>query len=60
MNFEEQVKAHKELSRKIDALELEKKALGLAILEQMDSKSVSVGDFIVKRYTRLTFKLSVL
>lgn len=59
MNFEEQVKAHKELSRKIEELEEKKKALGIAIMEQMEGKSQKVADYLVRRFMRLSFKVSI-
>lgn len=59
MNLQEQIKAHKEISRKIEQLELEKKALGIAIMQQMQGKSLKVADYLVKRFMRLSFKVSI-
>jgi len=59
MNFEEQIKRHKEISQKIEELEEEKKALSISIMEQMEGKSVQVADFLVKRFQRLSIKLSL-
>lgn len=59
MNLQEQIKAHKELSLKIEQLEQEKKALGMAIMRQMQDKSLRVSNFIVRRFMRLSFKVSI-
>ncbi len=59
MTFDDQVRKYKELSRTIDDLEQEKKALGGYIMQQMKDKSMRVGDFIVKRFMRLSIHLSV-
>lgn len=59
MNLEEQVKRYKEISRKIEELEQQKKALGAAIMQQVQGKSLRVADYLVKRYMRLSFKLSL-
>jgi hypothetical protein len=59
MNLEEQIKAHKELSLTIEELERQKKALGLAIMQQMQSKTLRVGNYLVKKFMRLSIKLSL-
>lgn len=59
MNLQNQIKLHKELSKKIDELENEKKTLGLAIMHQMQGKTLTVPGFIVRRYSRLSIKLSI-
>ena len=59
MRLEDQVKLHKELSKKIDELEAQKKELGLAIMQQMTSKVISLPGFVVRRYSRLSFKLTI-
>jgi len=59
MNLEEQIKMHKALSQKIEELEQERKALGNSILQQMQEKSMHVAGYIVRRFTRLSFKLSL-
>jgi len=59
MNFEEQVKKHKEISRQIEELEETKKALSLSIMAQMQSKSVRTEDFLIKCCQRLSIKLTL-
>lgn len=52
--LEEQVRLHKELSEKIEELETLKKTLGQSILKKMTTKSLQVGNYLVKQYTRLS------
>lgn len=59
MNLEEQIKAHKELSRKIEELEQQKKALGISIMQQMQDRSLRVSNYLVRRFMRLSFKVSL-
>lgn len=59
MKLCDQVKHHKELSKKIEALEAERKALGLLILEQMPDKTLEVPGFIVRCNRKLTYKVSI-
>ena len=59
MNLAEQIKAHKELSNKIKELEQQKKTLGIAIMQQMEGKSIHVADYVVKRFMRLSYSLSL-
>lgn len=54
MNLEEQVKRHKEISLKIEELEEEKKALGQSILQAMTDKSLQIGNYLVRRYSRIS------
>src|SRR5580765_4413084 len=58
-SFEEQVSAYREIVEKIHELEEVKKSLSEAILLQMKEKTVQVAGFIVKRYSRLSIKLTV-
>lgn len=59
MNFEEQVRRHKEISKTIEALEEEKKALGVAIMLQMTGKTATVSDFLVRRQQRLSIAVTL-
>jgi hypothetical protein len=59
MNLQDQVRLHKELSKKIEELELQKKALGVAILQQMIAKTLSFPGLVVRRCNRLSIKLTV-
>jgi hypothetical protein len=59
MNLEEQIKMHKELSYAIEELERKKRALGIAIMQQMQGKSMQVANYVVKRFMRLSFKVSL-
>lgn len=59
MSLEDQIRLHKELSQNIEELELQKKELGLAILQQMTEKTLSVPGYIVRRCQRLSIKLTI-
>lgn len=59
MDLEDQIKLHKALSKKIEEMEEEKKALGLAIMKQMENKKLCIPGFIVRCYSRLSIKLSL-
>lgn len=58
MTLEEQVRQHKEISRKIEELEAQKKTLGQSILQAMNAKSIYVGDYQVKRHTRISITMT--
>lgn len=58
MNLEEQVKFHKEISKKIDELEEEKKRLGAQILQQMTAKTLKIPGFVVRHCSRLAISLT--
>jgi hypothetical protein len=57
--LEDLVRMHKEKSFKIQELELEKKALGVLILRQMTGKKLDVSDYTVRRYGKLSIKLTL-
>jgi hypothetical protein len=59
MDLEEQIKLHKALSKKIEEMEEQKKALGLAIMQQMQSKTLQIPGFVVRCFNRLSIKLSI-
>ena|SRR5271157_395789 len=59
MNLEEQIRAFHEIGKQIDALERQKKALGAAIMLQMQGKTMQVADYLVRRYSRLAIKTSL-
>lgn len=59
MNLFEQVKLHKEISKKIEELEAQKKELGIKIMEQMTSPVLQLPGYHVKRLNRLSIKLSI-
>jgi hypothetical protein len=54
MNLEEQIQLHKQLSLKIEELEEQKKALGQSILLAMTDKTLQIGNYLVKRFSRLS------
>lgn len=58
-NLQDQVKLHKELSKKIEELESQKKKLADTIMQQMITKTVSFPGFIVRRCNRISIKLTV-
>jgi len=57
MNLEEKIAAHKELGKKIDVLEEERKALSQAIMQEMHGKTMQVANFLVRKYSRLSIKI---
>lgn len=59
MDLEDQIKLHKALSKKIEEMEEEKKALGLAIMQQMQNKPLRIPGFIVRYCNRFSIKLSL-
>lgn len=59
MHLQDQVRLHKELSKKIEELESQKKNLALAIMQQMTSKTMAMPGFIVRRCNRLSIKVSL-
>ena len=59
MDLKEQIKLHKELSKKIEELESQRKALSLAIMQQMQSKTLRLEGFLVRCCSRLSIKISI-
>ena len=59
MTLEEQIRAYAEIGKQINELDQQKKALGNAIMQQMEGKTVRVADYLVRRYSRLSIKLSI-
>ncbi len=59
MDLEDQIKLHKELSKKIEEMEDQKRVLGLAIMQQMQSKTLRIPGFLVRCCSRLSIKLSI-
>lgn len=59
MNLEEPVRRHKEISKLIDELEAEKKALGKVILSAMSEKKMNLGSYVVKRCSRLSISATI-
>ncbi len=59
MNLEDQIRQHKEISLKIEELEAQKKALGQSIMQAMNSKALQLGPYLVRRFSRLSFTLTV-
>jgi hypothetical protein len=59
MNLEEQIRIHKEISQKIDELEEQKKILSMAIMQQMEGKTFQSADYLVRKITRLSIKISL-
>lgn len=57
--LEEQIKLHKTISKRIAQLEEERKQLGLIIMKQMAANILQIPGFCVKRYKRLSIKLSI-
>lgn len=59
MNLQDQVKLHKELSKKIEELESLKKDLGIAIMQQMTDNALRLPGFIIRRYNRICIKTTI-
>lgn len=59
MNLEEKIKLHRDLSNKINEMEEQKKSLGLAIMQEMQSKTLRLGGCLVRCCSRLSIKLSI-
>jgi len=61
MTLEEKIKAYKELRRKIEELEEKKKVLVAEILDLIpkESKILHVAEYLVKRITRLSIRISL-
>lgn len=59
MDIEDQIKLHKEISKKIDELEDQKKELGVFIMQKMESKTIQVPGYQVRCCSRLSIKLSI-
>jgi len=59
MDLEEQIKSYYEIGKKLDELQEQKKALSASIIEQMTDKSIKIGDYMVRRYRRLSIQLSI-
>lgn len=59
MDLQDQVRLHKELSRKIEELESQKKDLSSAIMQQMTAKTIHLPGFIVRCCNRISIKLTV-
>lgn len=59
MTLEEQIRLHKQLSQKIEELEEQKKKLGQSIMQQMQSKTLIVGTLLVKKFSRLSYKVTI-
>lgn len=54
MNLEEQIQKYKEITIKIQELEEQKKLLNLSITQVMTEKSFEIGNYLVKRFPRLS------
>lgn len=58
-NLHEQIRKHKEISLKIEELEEHKKALGQLIMQAMHGKALTIGNFLVKRHSRVCISIKV-
>lgn len=59
LSLEEQIRLHKDISEKIEELEVQKKELGVAIMQQMLTPILQVPGYRVKRCHRLSIAVSV-
>jgi hypothetical protein len=57
MNLEDQVALYKDLSKKIEGMEEQKRQLGAAIMQKMESKTLRVTGFVVRSCSRLSIKV---
>ena len=59
MTLEDQIRLHKALTLQIEQLEVQRKQLGLSILQAMPNNSLQFGNFYIRRCSRLSIKLSL-
>lgn len=59
MKLEEQIQLHKEISKKIEELEEQKKNLSLSIMQSMSGKSLQLGRYLVRRFSRLSISTTL-
>lgn len=59
MDLQHLIKQHKELSKKIEEMEEQKRALGAAIMQQMNNKTLQVPGYFVRLCNRLSIKLTI-
>lgn len=59
MSLEEQIKNYKEISRAIEALEEQKKALGAAIFAKMAGNMCQTNEYVVRKVERLSYSVSI-
>ena len=59
MDLEAKIKLHKELSKKIEEMEEQKRSLSITIMQQMESKTLRVPGFLVRCCSRINIKLSI-
>lgn len=59
MNLEDQIRLYKDLSKKIEELEEQKKALSLTIMQAMPAKTLKIAGFVVRCCSRLNIKLTI-
>lgn len=57
--LQNQIRLHKEISKKIDELETQKRQLGTAIMQQMQSKTLKIPGYFVRRCSRLSINTSL-
>lgn len=58
MSLEEQIRLHKEISKKIEELEEQKRTLSQSIMQAMTGKTLQLGDYLVKRFSRLSISMT--
>ncbi len=58
MELEEQIRLHKEISKKIEELEEQKRLLSQAIMQSMSEKTLQMGSYFVRRYSRLSITMT--
>lgn len=59
MDLEAQIKLHKEISKKIEEMEEQKRTLSSSIMQQMSTKTLKIQGFTVRCCSRLNIKLTV-
>lgn len=59
MHLEEQIRLHKEISQKIEQLEEQKRNLSQSIMQAMQGKSLQMGCYLVRRFSRLSISTTV-
>lgn len=59
MTIQDQIRLHKEISKKIEELEEQKKLLGASIMKQMMGKSLQIDRFLVRRCSRISISTTL-
>ena len=59
MSLEEKIKEYDEIKKKLSELEDRRVELSAEIMQEMQSKTLHVSHYVVRKYSRLSIKLSL-